>query len=226
MKNRIIIILAFIAFSAGINAQEYQYQYFNEKNQFMPFSDYIPEIRMHYKTVPHYVEDFYLLYGLKQYYNENTLRKNIDRMKTALNCKFKHPSEALVKVETEEEYLKYRKLLFMHINLLIMRDHMKIASRYDKHRIYFYNADFAKEIEESMEIAGRYYIEAIPFWNEAKRLAFEASSIKITTDLGSMESERYSIIKGQLNYEKIIEGHVKKLADKKNKLEALKSAQR
>ncbi len=45
--------------------------------------------------------------------------------------------EALIKIESEEEYSKYRNLMFMHINMLIMRDHMKIAARYDKRRIYF-----------------------------------------------------------------------------------------
>jgi hypothetical protein len=201
-----------------LSAENYQYQYFNGDNKYLPFSDYIPEIRLHYKTVPHYVEDFYLLYGMKLYYNENSLRRNIDRMKTAMNCKFRHPSEALVKVDSEDEYLKYRRLMFMHINLLIMRDTMKIAARYDKHRVKFYNTDFAKEINESLDIADRIYREAIPYWEAAKKYAYDASKIKITTDLGNMESERYTIIKGELDYGKIINSHITKLTEKRRKL--------
>jgi hypothetical protein len=174
--------------------------------------------------VPHYLEDYYLLYGLKQYYNENTLRINIIRLKTALQCKFRHPSEALIKPETEEEYHKYRILMFMHINLLIMRNHLKIAARYDKRKIYFYNLDWAKEINESLDIADRYYREALPYWEKAKEYAHEASKIKITTDMGFIESERYSIIHEELDYGKIINGYLKKIQDKKGKLEkALKT---
>lgn len=223
MKIKIYIIyiflLAFITAPGIINGEDYQYQYFNkDKDKYVPFSDYIPKVRLHYETVPHYLEDYYLLYGLKQYYNENTLRKNIDRLNKALGSKFRHPSEALVKIETEEEYLKYRRLMFMHINLLIMRSHMRIASRYDKQKIYFFNNAFAKEINESLGIAEQFYKDAIPYWKQARDYAEKASSIKITTDLSYIESERYSIINGDLDFGKIIDTHIQKIGQKKEKL--------
>jgi len=220
MKKKKLIIILLILIPIFANGADYQYQYFKgEKDKYVPFSDYIPRIRLHYQTVPHYVEDYYLLYGMKQYYNENSLRKNIERLKTAMNCKFRHPSQALVKVETEKEYLKYRKLMFMRMNILIMRNHMKIASRYDKRKIYFYNMEFSKDIRDSLDIADRYYREAIPYWKKAKKYANEASRIKITTDLSSMESERYSIIHKDLDYGKIIATHLKKVDKKKKKLD-------
>lgn len=209
-------------------AEDYQYQYFTEeKDEFVPFSDYIPKVRRHYQTVPHYVEDFYELYNMKQYYNENSLRKNIELLKTALSVEFRHPSEALVKVDTREEYHKYRRLMFMHINLLIMRNYMRIASRYDKIRIYFYNLDFAKEISESLDIAEQTYKEALPYWEKGKNYAEKASDIKITTDLGYIESERYRIVKGELDFGKIIDSHLSKIRRKKEKLlTAMSSAKR
>jgi hypothetical protein len=223
MKKSIITIFfvfLIIVFMRSVpHAEDYQYQYFNkEKDKYVPFSDYIPKVRLHYITVPHYLEDFYELYGMKQYYNENSLRKNIDRMQTALNCKFRHPSQALVKIDSEEEYYKYRNLMFMHINILIMRNHMTIASRYDKQKIFFYNSPFAKEINESMDIAEKYYKEAIPYWEKAKQYADVASTVKITTGLGFIESERFSIVKGDLDYEKIINDHLKRIALKREKL--------
>ncbi len=223
MKSLLCLIVLIQVFSAmmgpGLRAEDYQYQYFsNEKNKYLPFSDYIPKVRLHYKTVPHYLEDFYELYGMKEYYNENSLRKNIERLKIALGCRFRHPSQALTKIESEEEYGKYRNLMFMHINMLIMRDYLKIASRYDKRRIYFYNLDFAREISESLSIAEGLYNEAIPYWNEAKKYAERASEEKITTDLGFIESERKSIIRGDTNFEKIIGGHLGKLEAKKRDL--------
>ena len=200
-------------------AEDYQYHYFKkEKEKHTPFSDYIPRVREHYETWPHYLEDYYELYGMKQHFNENSLRMNILRLKTALECNFRHPSRALVKVESEKEYLKYRLLMFMHINILIMRNYLQIGVRYDKRYIHFYNLDFAREISESLDIAERYYREALPYWEKARQYADRASAIKITTDLGFMESERYSIIKGEVNYGKTIDGYLSQLRSKKQKL--------
>ena len=39
-------------------------------------------------THPHFLEDYYQLYGMKLYYNENSLRRNIRMLKIALNSKF------------------------------------------------------------------------------------------------------------------------------------------
>ncbi|MCU0849022.1 MAG: hypothetical protein MUD12_14135 [Spirochaetes bacterium] len=218
VKKFLYLILA-ISAAASAFGEDYEYQYFKNKGKkYTPFSDYIPKVRLHYKTVPHYLEDYYELYGMKQYYNENSLRKNIERLKTALECKFRHPSEAIVRIDTEEEYLKYRKLMFMHINMLIMRNHLSIASRYDKQKIYFYNAEFAKEINESLDIAEKYYSEAVPYWEKAKKYAEEASAIKITTALGFIESERYSIIHNEYDFAKIIDNYLRKVKEKKKKL--------
>lgn len=217
----LIIISAFLG-AAKLDAEDYQYQYFHDKKkEYVPFSDYIPEVRIHYYTVPHYLEDFYELYGMKQYYNENSLRENIERLKTALRCKFRHPSNALVKIESEKEYFKYRNLLFMHINIIIMRSYLKIAARFDKQSIKFYSSPFAKEIIESLDIADQNYKEAIPYWNEAVKYAKKASTVKITTDLGFIESERYSIVKGDLDFNNIINNYITKLQKKKEKLNSM-----
>jgi hypothetical protein len=202
-------------------AEDYQYQYFIEDKKFTPFSDYIPRIRHHFYTVPHYVEDYYLLYGLKQYYNENTLRRNIDRLKTALQCKFRHPSEAFIPIATEEEYLKYRNLMFMHINMLILRDYLKIATRYDKRTLPFYSADFAKDIHESLLIAEKMYRDALPHWFEAVKYARRASEIKVTLDMGTLETERFRIVKGQTDFETIIGKHIAAVEKKKAALEKM-----
>jgi hypothetical protein len=216
--RKIIALLLTLTASGIAFAEDYQYQYFSEKNKYVPFSDYIPRIRLHYETVPHYVEDFYRLYGMKLYYNENSLRMNILRLKQALQCNFRHPSQALVKVESADEYTKYRKLMFMHINILIMRSYLKIATRYDLQKIHFHSQPFAKEINESFDTAEKYYKEAIPYWTEARKHAEDASAIKITTKLSNIESERFSIIHNELDYGKIIDDHLRRLDDKRAKL--------
>lgn len=222
MRHFAFIILTVISLLPSVSSGEnYQYQYFNrDKDKYVPFSDYIPQIRRHNYTVPHFLEDYYLLYGMKQYYDENSLRMNILRMKTALECNFRHPSNALIKISTDEEYLKYRNLFFMHINMLLCRDYLKIALRYDKRKIYFFDADQAKMLSDSLEAAKLYYKDAFPYWYEAKKYAEQASKIKVTTDLGYMETERFRIIKGDLDMEKIIK---RDLASLEKKIAQLKS---
>jgi hypothetical protein len=214
-----------IMLAAGnLHGEDYQYQYFSkkkDKDKYVPFSDYIPQIRLHYQTVPHYLEDYYELYGLKMYYNENTLRLNIERMKTALQCKFRHPSQALVKIESEPEYLKYRNLMFMHINLIIMRSYLSIGARYDMHNIRFYHWDYAKEISDSLDSAEKSYAEALPYWDKAREYAEKASQVKITTDLGFIETERKKIILGDIDFSKIIAGYRTGVKAKKQKLNEL-----
>jgi hypothetical protein len=227
MKKACFILIILFCFAGTLLGEDYQYQYFSKlknKDKHVPFSDYIPQIRLHYQTVPHYLEDYYELYGMKMYYNENTLRKNIELLKTALQCKFRHPSQALTKIETEPEYFKYRNLMFMHINLIIMRSYLSIGSRYDMRNIRFYHWDYAKDISESLDTAEKTYAEAVPYWEMAKEYADRASQIKITTDLGFIETERKKIILGDIDFGKIIEGYRTGVKTKKQKLNELMTA--
>ncbi|HOT46795.1 MAG TPA: hypothetical protein PLM53_19060 [Spirochaetota bacterium] len=227
MKRTCIITVIILCIAGALHSEDYQYQYFSKekvRDKHLPFSDYIPQIRLHYQTVPHYLEDYYELYGMKMYYNENSLRKNIERLKTALQCKFRHPSQALVKIETEPEYFKYRNLLFMHINLLIMRSYLSIGARYDMRNIRFYHWDYAKDISDSLDTAERSYAEALPYWEKAREYADRASQVKITTDLGFIETERKKIILGDIDFGKIIADYRSGIRNKKNKLNELMAA--
>lgn len=218
-KKICIILIALALHSAAVSAEDYQYQYFSQRDEYVPFSDYIPRARLHYYTVPHYLEDYYLLFGMKLYYDESSLRKNIEMLKTSLNSKFRHPSQALVVVDTEQEYLKYRKLMFMHINIMIMRNYLKIGAKYDKIKVKFHDAPFAKEIIESLDIAIKMYKDALPYWEEAKKHAEAASEIKITTRMSNIETERYRIIRGELDFNKIINSHIASSERKKRELQ-------
>lgn len=222
-RNLLLILLVLV--TSSLHGEDYQYQYFADRDQYVPFSDYIPRVRLHYKTVPHYVEDYYELYGMKQYYNENSLRMNIMRLSAAMQRPFRHPSQALCRIESEAEYYRYRNLMFMHINILIMRDQMKIATRYDKHVLRFHDMDFAREIRDSLDTAEKYYREARPYWDQARNYARKASTVKITTDMGFIESERFSIMAGDLDYGKIIDDHLRRVSEKKKKCDQFLSTQ-
>ncbi|PJZ70394.1 hypothetical protein CH373_11940 [Leptospira perolatii] len=193
---------------------DYNYEY--EKNgPYTKFSDWVP-YKLH-KWNPKFLEDYYELYGLKLHYKENELRRNIFFLKAGLKTRFRHPRNALCLIKNEEEYHKYRNLLFMHMNLQIMRSYMRIASQFDKRHVYFYNLDFAHELKKSFEVADSFYKEASPYWQAAQKYADQASEIDYDLDLGTIESERYEIITGKLDFAKIIADHRSRL-DKKREI--------
>ena len=210
----IVFLNSYNLFSVDL---DYNYEY--EKNSsYTKFSDWIP-YKLH-KWEPKFLEDYYQLYGLKLHYDVNELRRNIFFLKLALKKRFRHPNNALCKITTEETYYKYRLLMFMQINLQIMRSYMRIASKYDKRHLYFYNLDFAYDLNRSFKISEAFYKQAIPYWEKAKDYAMRASSLKSELDLGTIESNRYQIEKQKLNFGKIIQNHLLKLEKKQSTIQA------
>ncbi|BDA78439.1 hypothetical protein LPTSP3_g13690 [Leptospira kobayashii] len=211
--SKFILILFFVSHSLFAWETDIDYNYEYEKNgPYTKFSDWVP-YKLH-KWDPKYLEDYYELYNLKQHYNENELRKNIYFLKVALTKRFRHPKHALCETKTEAEYYKYRNLMFMQINLGIMRSYMRIASKFDKRHVYFYNLDFAHELKNSFQIAEGFYKEAIPYWEKAKEYADKANEVPSDLDLGTIETERYEIVKGKLDFGYIIENHLTRLEGK------------
>ncbi|MCB1188883.1 MAG: hypothetical protein H7A23_05830 [Leptospiraceae bacterium] len=213
--NRIGVIFILSVFSISYLYCEvdinYNYHY-NKSGPYTKFSDWVP-YRLH-KWEPKHLEDFYQLYGLTQHYNENELRKDIYFLKIGLRKKFRHPRNALCHIKNEKTYYKYRNLMFMHINLRIMRAYMRLASKYDKRHLYFYNLDFAHELKNSFKIANDFYNAALPYWKESKKYAENADQIVEEIDLGTIETERFEIMNKKLDFERIITDHLLRL-DKK-----------
>lgn len=215
-----LFVLVSILSSYSIHAEvdlDYNYEY--EKNgPYTKFSDWIP-YKLH-KWEPRNLEDYYQLVGLRQHFGENDLRRDIYFLKLSLQKKFRHPKNALCEIESEEEYYKYRNLLFMHLNIRIMRSYMRLASLYDKRHLYFYNLDFAPELKESFNIAEGFYKEAIPYWDKAREHADKANEIPFDLDLGTLETERFEIVTGKLDYGYIINNHLERLKKKQLSVQA------
>ena len=210
------IILLFLVYSLNTKllAQLRLDYYYDNSGMYTKFSDWIPK-RLH-KWHPKHVEDFFLLYSLKQHYGEQSLLKNIYFLQTALKRRFRHPRNALVLVETKEQYHKYRLLLFMHIHLKIMRSYLRLGSQFDKRHLYFYNLDFAKELNESFKIARFYYEKSIPYWKESVILAEKASRYSFELKLDTLESIRYDIIRKEINFDEYINNHLSRLKQKQD----------
>ena len=105
------------------------------------------------------------------------------------------------------------------MNLQIMRAYMRIASLYDKRHVYFQNLDYAYDLKKSFKVAEGFYKEAIPYWKKAEDLAKKADAIKDEIDLGTMESERFEIVNGKLNFANIINDHLSRLSKKQQTVE-------
>ncbi len=213
------IAIIFLLSSPIFSEVDLDYNYEYEKNTpYTKFSDWIP-YKLH-KWEPRNLEDYYELVGLRQHYGENDLRRDIYFLKISLQKKFRHPKNALCSIQSEEEYYKYRNLLFMHFNLRIMRSYMRLGSLYDKRHLYFYNLDFAPDLKESFNIAEGFYKEAIPYWEKARDHADKANEVPYDLDIGTIETERFEIVTGKLDYGSIIDNHLAKLNKKQLTVQA------
>ncbi|MBI3396342.1 MAG: hypothetical protein HY042_10945, partial [Spirochaetia bacterium] len=72
----------------------------------------------------------------------------------------------------------------------------------------------ADDLEVSFLIARTYYNEARQYWDEAKKYAEEADQHKFELDLPAIETERYQIRTGKLNFDRIISLHVDRVESK------------
>ena len=186
--------------------------YYDRSGRWVKFSDWIPFQK--YKFSPRSLEELYSLYGLPNAYISSDLRENIYFLSQAMLYKFRHPSRSLCKIETEDEFHKYRLLMFMQINKLIMRMFMRLASSYDTRHLYFHDLDFADDLERSFLIARSYYYQALPFWKRSLAYAEEASQYPFSLDLPTIESTRFKMITGKVDFEAIIERHINKIETK------------
>lgn len=211
-KSVLVVFCAFMIVSDTVNAQLRLDYYYDQSGKYTKFSDWIPK-QLH-SWRPRTVEDYFLLYSLKLLYGQAEIERNIGYLKIALRKRFRHPSQALCKIENKEQYHKYRLLIFMHLNLMIMRSYLRIGSLYDKRHLYFYNLDFADELKGSFAIAESYYEKGLPYWKKARQYALRAGEYKFDLDLEPMESIRFDIQNGDLDYDKIIAKHISDVKEK------------
>lgn len=180
--------------------------YYDRSGRWVKFSDWIPFRQRKYE--PMHLEDFYELYGLPHHYNVSEIKESIYWLVQALTHRFRHPRNALCKIETPEQYHKYRLLMFMQINLLIMRMFLRLGSMYDKRHLYFHDLDYADDLEKSFLVARSYYRQSAPYWQLAQRYAREAEQYRFDSCMVSLENTRFQIATRRLNFDRIIDRHI------------------
>ena len=186
--------------------------YYDRTGRWVKFSDWIPFAQ--HKYVPRFLEDFYELYGLPHKYRTNDVKESIYFLHLALAHRFRHPRGALCEVGTRPRYHKYRLLMFMKINLLIMRMYLRLGSMYDKRHLYFHDLDVADDLEVSFLVARTYYREALAYWKRAVGYAKKANEYPFEIDLPQIESDRFSIVRGELDFDRYIGLHIARVESK------------
>ncbi len=183
--------------------------YYDRTGRWVKFSDWIPFKQNKYE--PRFLEDFYRLSGLPHHYNVAETKLAIYWLVQGMTHRFRHPREALCKIETETQYHKYRLLMFMHLNLRVMRMFLRLGSLYDKRHLYFHDLDMADDLEVSFLVARTYYKEARKYWEQARKYSAEAGEYRFDLDLPTIESERFLINNGKLDYDRIIYLHLQRV---------------
>lgn len=161
-----------------------------------------------FSYVVRFKEQFYRLYHVHYNQYPDDIMENIYWLERAVEADFANPLYALGKINTKEDWEKYRYLFMMHLNLKLVEQHLRLGSKWDKQIAYFYNAPWKEQNLESLETAETCYQTARFYWNEAKLWAEKANMRKFRflflTDLQYWEDERERIATGSLDYERTI----------------------
>jgi len=161
----------------------------------------------------YYAEEFYL-YVMNLYYTNPNLERNIRFMQWALRAPFDNPVRSLARIQTEDDFIRYKALFKMHVNLLIVDSYLQLARRFDKEHVYFFNQWYAEDLQKSFTIAKYYYEISNNYWDEAIKHAGTAAEIPGRIDIGWWEDELFLIQTGKLDYHASIQDYLTKLASR------------
>ena len=162
-----------------------------------------------------YKEDYYKLYHVHYAQAPDDCIENIWWLEQAVKADFANPLYAMAKIETYEQWEKYRFLFQMHVNLKLIEQHLRLGRVYDKQVAYFYDAPWKDEYLRNLEKAKTCYQAAYYYWREAKLWAEKASisqyNFLYITDLQNWEDERERIVTSELDYEKTLDREIARL---------------
>nr|WP_221439791.1 hypothetical protein [Spirochaeta isovalerica] len=162
-----------------------------------------------------YAEQFYELYHNHLYQYPDDSAENIYYLGMALRSDFANPLNALAKINNEKEWEKYRYLFYMHVNLRIIDSYIKMATKFDRQKAYFYNAPWQQANIESLNKAKECYVYALNFWDDALEWSKKASSPKFSwmfiEDIQYWEDENYRIQQGELDYQAILTRQIERV---------------
>jgi hypothetical protein len=162
-----------------------------------------------------YAEQFYRLYHNHLYQYPDDSAENIYYLGMALRSDFANPLNALAQINNEKEWEKYRYLFYMHVNLRIIESYIKMGSKFDRQKAYFYNAPWQDANIDSLKKARECYVYALNYWDDAEQWSDKASDPTFAwlflEDIQYWEDESYRIQEGELNYETILNRQIERV---------------
>ena len=174
-----------------------------------------------------YKEDFYKLYHVHYQQYPDDCMENIYWLEQAVRADFANPLYARAKIQTKEEWEKYRNLFQMHLNLKLIEQHMRLARVYDRRAICFYDAPWKDEYMANLKKAKSCYEAGLYYWREARLWSEKASETKFRflflEDLTNWEDENKRIADAELDYKKILERELVRVSAEIEKLESMES---
>ena len=160
-------------------------------------------------------EQYYKLFHVHYQQYPDDVMENIYWLEKAVEADFCNPQYALAKINTEQDWEKYRYLFMMHINLKLIEQHMRLGRTWDKQVAYFYDAPWKEEYLRDLATAEKCYQAGLYYWKEAKLWAEKASTGNFRfinlAEIQNWEDECYRIGTGNLDYEKILNRELSRL---------------
>lgn len=166
-----------------------------------------------YKLI--YKEQLYELYHVHLYQYPERIAENVGWIEQALKADFANPLYALAVITDKTDWERYRYLFNMHLNLKMVELYLRWASRYNKDEAYFYNFPWKYENLESLNTAENLMRIALQYWQEAQRWSRQAWELRQVhlEEIQHWEDQNYRIATGELDYEAIIQRHLRRLEE-------------
>ena len=161
----------------------------------------------------YYKEQYYKLFHTHYIQSPDDSIENIYWLELAKGADFCNPLYALATITDQPHWERYRYLLDMHIDLMLIQQHLILGSKFDKQVAYFYNAPWKDENLDSLKTAESAYRTALLYWNEAKDLAEKAMKTPFVLLDGAEYwiDEASRIESGDLDYASIIAAQISRL---------------
>ena len=162
-----------------------------------------------------YKEDYYKLFHVHYQQYPDDVMENIYWLEQAVKADFCNPLYAPCKINSHDEWEKYRYLFMMHVNLKLIEQHLRLGRTYDKKSVNFYDAPWKDLYIENLEKTLSCYQAGLYYWQEAKLWAEKAGTKKFRfmnlQDIQYWEDERERINTGSLDYEKILNREIERV---------------
>ena len=170
-----------------------------------------------------YAEQYYKLYHEHLNHYTDDTQEDIAYLVAALKADFVNPLYALAPIKDKGEWERYRYLFSMHVNLKIVSSYLTLGSKYDRLSAPFYSYPWKKQNLDSLDAAEQLYRLASPYWQQAKDWSAKAWAMRAThlDHIEDWEDENFRIETGDLDYQRIIDVQLARVAQVRATFQAM-----